>query len=213
VTRVNVLSSPQLLVTDNHPARLQVGQLVPILTQSGQSTLTPNAPVINSIDYRETGVITEVTPRVNSGGLVTLDIAQQVSNIDQAATQASSITSPTFFERAVNSRVVVQDGQTVGLAGLIQDSSSRGNQGIPWLKDIPVLSWLSSTQTNSRSRTELLVLITPRVVRDQREARAATEDLRAALSNAALVQQELQTLRPSGSNDPGARLRRKLRLE
>jgi general secretion pathway protein D len=108
---------------------------------------------------------------------------------------------------------VVQDGQTVGLAGLIQDSSSRGNQGIPWLQDIPVLSWLSSTQTNSRSRTELLVLITPRVVRDQREARAATEDLRAALSNAALVQQELQTLRPSGSNDPGARLRRKLRLE
>jgi general secretion pathway protein D len=212
VTKVNVLSSPQLLVTDNHPARLQVGQLVPYLTQSGQSTITPGAPIINSVDYRETGVITEVTPRVNSGGLVTLDIAQEVSNVDNL-TPVNGIGSPTFFERSIRSRVVVQDGQTVGLAGLIQDSSSRGNQGIPWLKDIPVLSWLSSTQANSRTRTELLVLLTPRVIHDQRDARAATEDLRAGLANAALVPQTLQGLKPSGSSDPGARLRRKLRLE
>ena len=82
VTKVNVLSSPQILVTDNHPARLQVGSLVPYLTGSSQGTIVPNAPVVNSIDYRETGVITEVTPRVNSGGLVTLDISQEVSNID-----------------------------------------------------------------------------------------------------------------------------------
>ena len=87
VTQVNVLSSPQLMVMDNHPARLQVGALVPFLTQTGQSTLTANAPIINSIDYRETGVITEVMPRVNSGGLVTLDISQEVSNVDDLATQ------------------------------------------------------------------------------------------------------------------------------
>jgi general secretion pathway protein D len=213
VTQVKVLSSPQLMVMDNHPARLQVGALVPYLTQTGQSTLTSGAPIINSIDYRETGVITEVTPRVNSGGLVTLDINQEVSNVDTTATQSLGINSPTFFERSIRSRVVVQDGQTIGLAGLIQDSSSRGNQGIPWLKDVPILSWLSGTQTNSRTRTELLVLITPHVIHDQRDARAATEELRAGLANAALVPKLLQSLKPSGSSDPGAELRRQLKLE
>src|SRR6202023_1487674 len=116
VTKVNILSSPQILVTDNHPARLQVGQLVPYLTGSSTSNISPNAPTVNSIDYRETGVITEVTPRVNSGGLVTLDISQEVSNIDPNVTPATTgINSPTFFERSVQSRVVVQDGQTIGL--------------------------------------------------------------------------------------------------
>ena len=150
VTKVNILSSPQILVTDNHPARLQVGSLVPYLTGSSTSTITPNAPTVNSIDYRETGVITEVTPRVNSGGLVTLDISQEVSNIDPNVTpQTTGINSPTFFERSVQSRVVVQDGQTIGLAGLIQDSSSGGNSGIPWLKDVPVLGFLAGTQNNT----------------------------------------------------------------
>ncbi|MGA8195630.1 MAG: type II secretion system secretin GspD [Acetobacteraceae bacterium] len=211
VTKVNVLSSPQLLVTDNHSARLQVGSLVPYLTQSGQSTITPNAPIINSIDYFQTGVITDVTPRVNSGGQVTMDISQQVSNVDTTATQTAGITSPTFFQRSVQSRVVVHDGQTVGLAGLIQDSASAGNQGLPWLKDIPILGFFAGTQNNSRTRTELLVLLTPRVIHDQRDARQATEELRDGLSNAALVPQILQGLRPTGSNDPGAQVRRKFR--
>ena len=211
VTKVNVLSSPQLLVTDNHAARLQVGSLVPYLTQSGQSTITPNAPVINSIDYFQTGVITDVTPRVNSGGQVTLDISQEVSNIDTTTPQTSGIGSPTFFQRSIQSRVVVHDGQTVGLAGLIQDSASAGNQGLPWLKDIPILGFFAGTQNNARTRTELLVLLTPRVIRDQRDAREAAEDLRAGLANAALIPQVLQGLRPTGSNDPGARVRQKFR--
>jgi general secretion pathway protein D len=86
----------------------------------------------------------------------------------------------------------VQDGQTVGMAGLIRDNDQQGNSGIPVLKDIPVLGSLVSSQTNARQRTELLVLITPRVVRDQRDARALTEDLRNQLINAGLVRQELQ---------------------
>jgi general secretion pathway protein D len=210
VTKVNVLSSPQLLVTDNHAARLQVGSLVPYLTQSSQGTIVPNAPVVNSVDYFQTGVITDVTPRVNSGGQVTMDISQQVSNIDTTA-PATGITSPTFFQRAVQSRVVVHDGQTVGLAGLIQDSASSGNQGIPWLKDIPILGFFAGTQNNTRIRTELLLLLTPHVIRDQRDAREATEELRSGLTNAALVPQVLHGLRPTGSNDPGAQVRRKFR--
>ena len=168
--------------------------------------------MINSIDYRETGVIMEVTPRVNSGGLVTLDISQEVSDVDTAA-NTSGIGSPTFMQRNVSSRVVVQDGQTVGLAGLIRDTSSRGNSGIPFLKDIPLLGLLAGSQNNQRGRTELLVLVTPHVVHDQRDARALTEDLRDQLINAARVPDELGRLRPSGSADPGAPVRRGLRLE
>ena len=150
VTTVNVLSSPQLLVVDNEPARLQVGSLVPYLTASAQSTIAANAPVVNSVGYQPTGVIMDITPRVNSSGLVTLDITQEVSSVDNTSPKASGIDSPTFQQRVVSSRVVVQDGQTIGIAGLIQDSASRGNQGIPWLKDIPLLGALAGTQNNQR---------------------------------------------------------------
>jgi general secretion pathway protein D len=210
VTTVHVLSSPQLTVVDNQPARLQVGSLVPYLTQSSQSTLTANAPVINSVAYQPTGVIMEVTPRVNSGGQVTLDVSQEVSSVDTTAT-TTGINSPTFTERSVTSRVVVQDGQTIGLAGLIQDNNSKGNQGIPWLKDIPLLGVLAGTQNNNRQRTELLVLLTPHVIRDQVDAHALTEDLRGALSDAATVPLLSRIERPSGSDDPNRRVREKVR--
>ncbi|HEV2673541.1 MAG TPA: type II secretion system secretin GspD [Aliidongia sp.] len=202
VTNVRVLSSPQIMVLDNEKATLQVGDQVPYLTQTSQSTLTSTSDVISSVAYQETGVIMQVIPRVNTGGLVTLDIAQEVS--EPVATSTSSIQSPTFSERKVQSRVVIQDGQTVGLAGLIRDNTSIGNSGIPWLKDIPILGSLLSTQANDRTRTELLVLITPHVIHDQRDARALTEDLRTNLSHAGLVPQELNARPLSGSTNPNA---------
>ena len=210
VTKVRVLSSPEILVLDNQPAQLQVGDLVPYLTQSSQSTITSNAPIVNSINYMQTGVITQVTPRVNSGGLVTLDIVQVVSNVDNSVN--TQVSSPAFLERTVQSRVVVQDGQTVGLAGLIQDSATQANQGFPWMKDIPLIGGLLGQQNNSRTRTELLVLITPHVIHDQRDARALTEDLRDQMRNAAAVPQQLQQLKPSGSPDPTESIRTRLNL-
>ncbi len=212
VTTVNVLSSPELLVVDNQPARLQVGALVPYLTSQQQSTVTANAAVINSIDYRNTGVILEVTPRVNSGGLVTLDVSQEVSAIDTAASATTGINSPTFSERNVVSRVVVQDGQTIGIAGLISESQSKGNAGIPWLKDVPILGLLAGAQDNRRVRTELIVLITPHVVHDQRDAEALTEDLRQQVPRAALLPINAGSLPLSGSPDPSQRLRSQLNL-
>ncbi len=209
VTTVHVLSSPELLVLDNQPARLQVGNVVPYLSQTSQSTITSNAPVVSSINYQQTGVIMEVTPRVNSGGLVTLDVMQDVSDVSNTITTVG-INSPTFLERNVTSRVVVQDGQTIGLAGLIRDNASIGNQGIPWLKDVPVLGLLAGNQNNGRQRTELLILITPHVIHDQRDARALTDDLRDQLINAAAVPGILNNMRPSGSSDPGDRLRQQL---
>jgi general secretion pathway protein D len=191
VTKVKVLSAPQVTVLDNEPARLQVGQQVPVLTGTATSTLTTGAPVVNSVDYHSTGVIMQVTPRVNSGGLVTLDIAQEVSSV--TAAQTNTVTgSPTFNDQTFRTRVAVQDGQTVGMAGLITDTANEGNTGIPFVKDIPLLGTLFSTQQNTRARTELLVLITPHVIHDQRDARALTEDLRSQLINAGLVPQQLQ---------------------
>lgn len=209
VTSVQVLSSPELMVLDNQPARLQVGNVVPYLSQSSQGTIVPNAPVVNSINYQQTGVIMQVTPRVNSGGLVTLDISQEVSDVDPNVT-TPGLNSPTFQQRSVSSRVVVQDGQTIGLAGLIRDNVAKQNAGIPWLKDIPVLGLLAGQQSNTRQRTELLILITPHVVHDQRDARALTADLRDQLVNAASVPRDLQNSRLEGSPDPGQRLRRQL---
>ncbi len=204
VTQVRVLSSPQILVLDNQPARLQVGDEVPYLTGTAQSTLTSTSEVVNSVSYQETGVILEVVPRVNSGGLVTLDVSQEVSN---AATNSSSgIDSPTFEDRKIQSRVAVQDGQTIGLAGLIRDTVSRSNSGIPFFKDVPVLGSLLSNQNNTRDRTELIVLLTPHVIQDQRQARALTEDLRQSLLDAGLVPQQLPALRPGGSANPNAAL-------
>jgi general secretion pathway protein D len=212
VTKVRVLSSPELLVLDGQPARLQVGDVVPYLSQTSQSTITSNAPVVSSINYQQTGVVTEVTPHVNSSGLVTLDVLQDVSDVASTIT-TPGINSPTFEDRNVTSRVVVQDGQTIGLAGLISDNTTAGNQGIPWLKDVPLLGALAGNQNNTRQRTELLVLITPHVVHDQRDARELTEDMRDQLINAAAVPDELNALRPSGSSDPGTRIRQQLNLQ
>jgi len=215
ITTVKTLSSPELLVLDNETAQLQVGNLVPYLSAQTSvpttSLLGGGLETSNSVNYYNTGVITQITPRVNSGGLVTLDICQQVSGVAQnsgtSATSGSSINSPTFTQRALQTRVVVQDGQTVGLAGLIQDNVSRGNTGVPFLKDIPIISLLTSTQSNTRAHTELLVLLTPHVLHDQRDARALTEDLRDQLTRAAYVPVELQTLPRGGSDDPEQRAR------
>jgi general secretion pathway protein D len=179
LSTVKVLSSPDLLVLNNQKARLQVGDQVPIATQSAVSTLTAGSPIVNSIEYRDTGVILEITPRVNANGLVALDISQEVSAVAQTTT--STLDSPTIQQRRINSSVSVQDGQTIVLGGLIQDSRTDTKSGIPILKDIPYLGVLFSLRNLSTSRTELLVLITPHVVRDRESARAVTDELRSKL--------------------------------
>jgi general secretion pathway protein D len=176
ITRVNVVSSPQLLVLDHQTAALQVGDQVPIITQSAVSVITPGAPVVNSVEYRSTGVVLLITPRVNSSGLITLDIDQEVSDVKPTTT--STINSPTIAQRRIISSVVVQDGQTVALGGLIQDREQRARSGVPLLSDIPVLGLLFSSTTNADTRTELLVLLSPKIIRNGQDAQDMTEDLR-----------------------------------
>jgi general secretion pathway protein D len=176
ITHVNVLSSPKLLVLNNQTATLQVGDQVPVATQSAVSVQSPGAPVVNSIEFKDTGVILKVVPRVNEGGVVLMDISQEVSNV--AATTTSTINSPTIQQRKISSTVVVQDGETIALGGLISDNRTRERSGIPWLQDIPVLGNAFRTTSDNDTRTELLVLITPHVVQGVQRARAITEELR-----------------------------------
>jgi general secretion pathway protein D len=209
VTKVRVLSAPELMVVDGQAASLQVGDLVPYLAQTSQSTETSNSPVINSIDYRETGVILRVTPHVGTDGLVTLDLDQEVSGVSPTIT-TTGLNSPTFTERDVTSRIAIQDGQTIGLAGLISDNDSRENSGIPGLKNIPLLGGLFGTQDNNRTREELLVLITPHVVRSQQQALDLTQDMQQQLQNANMVPGALQATPIEGSADPDQAFRARM---
>jgi general secretion pathway protein D len=177
LTQVNVVSSPEVLVLDHQTAALQVGDQVPVITQSAQSTLASGAPIVNSVQYLNTGVVLQVTPRVNSSGLITLDIDQSVSDV--AKTTTSTIDSPTITQRRIVTSAVVQDGETIALGGLIIDNQTNGRSGVPLLSSIPLIGPLLFSSTNkSSARTELLVMLTPKILRNAQEARAMTNELR-----------------------------------
>ena len=185
ITDVQVISAPKLLVLDKQEATIQVGDLVPTITQSAESVVTAGAPVVNNVQYQPTGVILNVLPRLNASGLVTLDIEQEVSDV--VPTTSSTINSPTFEQRRIKTKVVVQDGETITLGGLISNKKSKANSGIPILQQIPVLGPLFSTRDNVSDRTEILVLLTTHVVYDENDARALTEELRRKLAPSRLV--------------------------
>ncbi len=176
ITTVNVVSSPKLMVLNNQTATLQVGDQVPIATQSAVSVGSAGAPVVNTIQFRDTGVILKVTPRVNEGGLVLMDISQEVSDV--ARTTTSNLDSPTIQQRKLASSISVNTGETIALGGLIRDRRNDGSSGIPVLKDVPVFGHLFKTTTETTTRTELLVLITPQVVRTPTDIRRVTQELR-----------------------------------
>jgi len=176
LTHVDVVSAPHLLVLDHQTAGLQVGDQVPIVTESAQSVIAAGAPLVNSVQYLNTGVVLQVTPRVNSSGLIALDIDQQVS--EPTTTTSSSIQSPTITQRRIVTSVVVRDGETIALGGLILDNQNTSRNGVPLLSEIPVFGGLFRTDTRKNARTELLVLLSPRIVRNTKEARDMTEDLR-----------------------------------
>ena len=178
VTDFKILSSPHLLVLDNQTARLQVGNQVPVATQSQTGVTAPGAPVIQTIQFRDTGVIPEVTPRVHPTGLVILDIKQEVSQASESATN-----TPTISQRKVSTRVAVRNGETVALGGLIEDEKNNTKSGVPVLMNIPLFGALFRTTTDSEIRRELLVMLTPRVVGSDQAARDVTDELRRRMRN------------------------------
>jgi general secretion pathway protein D len=174
-TDVRIIASPNIMVRDNQPARIQIGDQVPVLTQQSTSTLAPGAPVINSVQYIDSGVILEVTPHVNASGLISLDITQQISQ--PVPTSTSNIDSPSIQQRLIQTSVSVQSNQVVALGGLISESKAKGGSGIPALRRIPVLGSLFGTKSKDSRRTEIIILITPRLIRDPHDARELTYEL------------------------------------
>jgi general secretion pathway protein D len=181
LTHVNVISTPSLMVLDNKTARLQIGDQVPITTQTATSVVTAQTAIVNSISMQDTGVILSVTPRINESGRVQLEIEQEVSSVVKTTT--SRIDSPTIQQRRVKTTVVVNDGEVLALGGMIQEQAAKTSSQIPLLGDLPGLGPIFSDRTNSVRKTELVILITPRVVRDGAESRLVTEEYRRKMRN------------------------------
>ncbi|WP_194456759.1 type II secretion system secretin GspD [Bradyrhizobium sp. CCBAU 53421] len=177
VTSVKVLSNPSLVVINNQVATLQVGDVVPVSTGSA-TVLTGSNTVVNTIDYRNTGIILRVSPRVSVNGTVRLDVEQEISNVPQ--TSANSLT-PTVSERRVKSQIAVANGQTVLLAGLISEQQSGSRNALPVLDQIPGLGDAFGHQSNGTQRTELIIFIRPQIIRNGSDAQIVAEELRSKL--------------------------------
>lgn len=178
VTEVKVLSTPSVVVLDNKPATLQVGDEIPIVTRTAQSVTDPQAPIVNNVEFRNTGVILKVLPKITANGTINLLIEQEISSVAQTTT---ATLTPTISKRRITSTVSVTSGQTVLLGGLISERQQRGRSGVPILGDLPFVGDAFRSNKNSASRTELIVLIRPQVIRDSLDAQQIAEQMRSQL--------------------------------
>lgn len=162
-----ILSTPQILTTDNEEARITVGENRPYQTRS---TTDPSGGTFESFEYRDVGKILKITPSVTENRLVRMKISLEVTNIDLASTLTTSSTLPVTQKRTVDTTVIVKDNQTVVIGGLIDDSSTRNDTKIPVLGDMPVLGWMFRKRTQSNEKTNLYIFLTPRVIKSPAEA-------------------------------------------
>ena len=187
---VNVIASPSLMVLNNQEASINVGDKVPIATSQSTNTNSINtsgvlggninAIVTNNIQMVETGVTLRITPRVNAGGLVIMDVEQEANQA--IPTSTSTLNSPTIQQRKINSSIVVKGGETIVLGGLIQEQVNDSVTGIPYLSSLPVIGPLFGTINKTNNKTELVVLVTPRVVQNEQRAREVTNEFKRKLS-------------------------------
>jgi len=191
ITDVKVLSSPSIVAMDNQPALLQVGDEVPITTSTATLLTNSNTPVVNTIEMRNTGVILKVLPHVNANGSIHLEIDQEISNVVNPDQQTLT---PTIAQRRVHSAVAVMSGQTVLLAGLISEREQNTRSGIPGLRDIKFLGDLFGNTTGTKQRSEIIIFIRTRLMRNSIDASSVTEEFR----------ERLQAMRSSRSVVDGA---------
>jgi general secretion pathway protein D len=183
--KLNILASPQIMVADNKEARIEVGEEVPIVTSeyvplatgTTQGTLDSTS---RSIEYRNTGVILEVTPRINDKGLVALDISQEVSKAQPLT--VGGLQSPTITNRKAETSLVVQNATTVVIGGLIGAESGKTVSGVPFLSSIPILGYFFSSTGQTKAKSELIILITPHVVTNINEAAVISMEFKEKVS-------------------------------
>lgn len=175
--KVEILASPQIMAANNQEARIMIGQSVPTLTSSSIPLISQTTSFQTStVQYRDTGIILSVKPQINAKGLVTLDIAQEVSNVDTSTTTVSG--SPSFTVRSAKTSLTTGDNQTIVLGGLIREDRTRSQAGLPGLRKMPILGPLFGSDAVSKERTELLVLITPHIITNMEEGARVTHDLK-----------------------------------
>jgi general secretion pathway protein D len=176
--RFSILSSPRLLAKSGTEARIQVGSEVPILTsqQTAQTPIGGNPSIIQSIQYRSTGVLLSVRPVIHSGDRIDLEVSQEVSEATTNST--SQISSPIISNRKISTNLTLKDGSTVMLGGLISENRDLTQSGIPFLRDLPGVGQLFRVDSASNRKTELIVLITPYIVDSDEQARAVTDAFR-----------------------------------
>lgn len=177
--RATILSSPRVMARNGETARIQVGQEVPIITSQQTGVTGTTDGVLQTVQYRSTGVILSVKPSIFSGDRIDLDVSQEVSAAQSTVTGVDI--SPTISTRKVDTKLTLQHGSTVLLGGLIADGRTFGDSGVPGLKDIPVIGSLFKTDTRNTERTELVVLITPYIISNDSEAVEITEAFKALL--------------------------------
>ena len=178
LTDVKVLSAPSVVVMDNQPALLQVGDEIPISTGVATVLSNANTPVVNTIEMRNTGVILKVLPHVYANGTIQMEIEQEISNV---VNQNQPTLTPTISQRRVHSTIAVTSGQTVLLGGLISDQVQKTNAGIPGLNQIDIIGSLFGTKSAQKQRTEIIMFIKPRLVRNSVDARGVAEEFRSSL--------------------------------
>jgi general secretion pathway protein D len=175
VTDVKVLSSPSLVALDNQPALLQVGDEIPVTTSSAAILSNSATPIVNTIQMRDTGVILKVLPRVHSNGSIQLEIDQEISSVVNPDQQTLT---PTISQRRVHSTVSIISGQTVLLAGLISENVQKTQSGVPGLRDIKILGDLLGNTNNTKTKSEIIIFIKTRLIRNSVDAGAVTEEFR-----------------------------------
>jgi len=183
-TNVRVLEAPSVLALDGTPAKVVVGGEVPY---PAGSYIPPTGGTTTSVQYRETGVALLIMPRISASGTVTLEIAHELSSPG-----ASTPSGPTFNKTSVSTTLAVKDGQTVAIAGLIRQSDARSRSGIPLLSDIPLIGALFGRSTRSARRSEILIMITPHVIRTPERFQEMTQELKDSLRNAGKLMDQYQ---------------------
>lgn len=178
--KANILSTPRLTVLDNHEAVIQIGQDVPVATgeQTTTSSTTANPTILRTIQYRSLGIILKVKPTINSEGLLTLELTQEVSDLSQNTGVGDS---PIILVRRINTSIVAAHGQTVALGGLIREKKGTAERKVPLLGDIPVIGNLFKVTEDATERTELLVLVTPTILTKTDDATKITDELKREL--------------------------------
>jgi len=173
-SKAKLLASPHIMVSDNNEARIQVGQQVPITTSEtyGSSTLAPQ----RTIQYKDIGIILKVKPQINDSGLVNLQLSQEVSTYTTEILYSNEKQIILNKTEATTS-LVVKNGQTIVIGGLIREDDSHARSGIPWLTKIPLLGYLFGNTTKENNRTELVILLTPYIVKDETEIASANQNI------------------------------------